>query len=123
MKKNKDPLFRIAKRDGMPRPQAYLVRIIAVILSLVVSGVFIFAVTKLNPVAVYESIFDGAFGTPRRGWVTIRDTMMLLCIGVGLAPAFKMKFWNIGAEGQILIGGNDAYVAMCHKCWKRAAGK
>jgi len=105
VKQSKEPLLRIAKRDGMPRPQAYLVRIIAVILSLVVSGVFIFAVTKLNPVAVYESIFDGAFGTPRRGWVTIRDTMMLLCIGVGLAPAFKMKFWNIGAEGQILIGG------------------
>ena len=31
--------------------------------------------------------------------------MMLLCIGIGLAPAFKMKFWNIGAEGQVLIGG------------------
>ena len=105
VKQSKEPLLRIAKRDGMPRARAYLVRIIAVILSLVVSGVFIFAVTKLNPVAVYESIFDGAFGTPRRGWVTIRDTMMLLCIGVGLAPAFKMKFWNIGAEGQILIGG------------------
>ncbi len=42
---------------------------------------------------------------PRRFWATIRDTMMLLCIGVGLAPAFKMRFWNIGAEGQILIGG------------------
>ncbi len=54
---------------------------------------------------VYEGIFDGAFGTPRRTWVTIRDAMMLLCIGVGLAPAFKMRFWNIGAEGQILIGG------------------
>ena len=105
MKQNKEPLLRIAKRDGMSRPQAYLVRVIAVFLSLVVSGVFIFAVTKLNPVAVYEAIFDGAFGTERRSWVTIRDTMMLLCIGVGLAPAFKMKFWNIGAEGQILIGG------------------
>ena len=31
--------------------------------------------------------------------------MMLLCVGVGLAPAFKMRFWNIGAEGQILVGG------------------
>ena len=35
----------------------------------------------------------------------IRDAMMLLCIGVGLAPAFKMRFWNIGAEGQVLVGG------------------
>lgn len=100
-----EPLLRIAKRDAIPRSKAYTIRIVAVLLSLLVSGVFIFAVTKLNPVSVYEAIFDGAFGTGRRSWVTIRDTMMLLCIGVGLAPAFKMKFWNIGAEGQILIGG------------------
>ena len=101
----KEPLLRIAKRDIMPRPKAYAIRIVAVILSLIVSGIFIFAVTKLNPVDVYKGIWDGAFGTERRTWVTIRDTMMLLCIGVGLAPAFMMKFWNIGAEGQILIGG------------------
>ena len=73
--KSKEPLLRIAKRDVMPRPKAYLIRVIAVLLSLIVSGVFIFAVTKLNPVAVYEAIFDGAFGTPRRSWVTIRDAM------------------------------------------------
>ena len=30
--------------------------------------------------------------------------MMMLCVAVGLAPAFKMRFWNIGAEGQILVG-------------------
>ena len=100
-----EPLLRIAKRDGISRPSAYAIRIVAVVLSLVVSGIFIFAVTKLNPVEVYKAIYDGAFGTSRRSWVTIRDTMMLLCIGVGLAPAFKMKFWNIGAEGQVLVGG------------------
>ena len=100
-----EPLLRIAKRDGISRGKAYVIRIVAVVLSLVVSGIFIFAVTKLNPVEVYKAIFDGAFGTSRRSWVTIRDAMMLLCIGVGLAPAFKMKFWNIGAEGQVLIGG------------------
>ena len=104
-KTHREPLLRIAKRDGIARPKAWAIRIIAVLLSLVVSGIFIFAVTKLNPFQVYEGIFDGAFGTPRRSWVTVRDAMMLLCIGVGLAPAFKMRFWNIGAEGQILIGG------------------
>ena len=103
--KSHEPLLRIAKRDSIARPKAWAIRIVAVLLSLVVSGVFIFAVTKLNPIAVYEGIFDGAFGTPRRSWVTVRDAMMLLCIGVGLAPAFKMRFWNIGAEGQVLIGG------------------
>lgn len=105
VKQHKDPLLRIAKRDAIGRPKAYAIRLIGVLLSLLVSGAFIFAVTKLNPIQVYNAIFDGAFGTERRSWVTIRDAMMLLCIGVGLAPAFKMKFWNIGVEGQITMGG------------------
>ena len=100
-----EPLLRIAKRDPLPRSKAYAVRVIAVLISLLVSGIFIFSVTKLNPIAVYQSMFQGAYGTNRRMWVTIRDTMMLLCISLGLAPAFKMRFWNIGAEGQVLVGG------------------
>ncbi len=100
-----EPAVRIVKRDSIPTWKAWGIRGLAVLLALVISGLFIFAVTKLNPVAVYEAMFDGAFGTSRRSWVTIRDAMMLLCIGIGLAPAFKMKFWNIGAEGQILVGG------------------
>ncbi|MGM9593371.1 MAG: ABC transporter permease [Candidatus Onthomonas sp.] len=104
-KHSKEPLLRIAKRDGISRPKAYTIRIVSVLLSLVVSGIFIFAVTSLNPIQVYQAMFNGAFGSARRSWVTIRDAMMLLCIGVGLAPAFKMRFWNVGAEGQVLIGG------------------
>ena len=105
VKQGREPLLRIAKRDSISRPKAYAIRAAAILLSLVVSGLFIFAVTRLNPIQVYEAIYDGALGTAKRSWVTIRDTMMLLCIGVGLAPAFKMRFWNIGAEGQILVGG------------------
>ena len=100
-----EPTLRIVKRDGISTLKAWGIRAAAVLLALVISGLFIFAVTKLNPVAVYEAMFDGAFGTTRRSWVTIRDAMMLLCIAIGLAPAFKMKFWNIGAEGQVLVGG------------------
>ena len=59
----------------------------------------------MNPLDVYKAIFDGALGSNRRIWITIRDMLVLLCIAVGLAPAFKMRFWNIGAEGQVLIGG------------------
>ncbi len=98
------PLVRIAKRDSIATPKAYLIRIAAVIIALAVSGLFIFAVTHLDPVKVYQAMFEGAFSTDRRAWVTIRDSMMLLAIGVALAPSFKMRFWNIGAEGQILVG-------------------
>lgn len=100
-----EPLMRISKRDSISTGKAWAIRGIALLLSLILCGLIIFAIVKLNPIKVYEAMFDGAFGTNRRAWVTVRDTMMLLCIGVGLAPAFKMKFWNVGAEGQILVGG------------------
>lgn len=100
-----EPAVRIVKRDSIPTWKAWCIRLLAVVLALLLSGLFIFAVTHLNPVAVYQGMFEGAFGSERNTWVTIRDAMMLLCVGVGLAPAFKMRFWNIGAEGQILVGG------------------
>ncbi len=104
-KKHREPLLRIAKRDSMPLLLSWGIRIIAVLLSLVVCAVVIYAITKMNPLKVYGAMFEGAFGSERKIWITIRDTMSLLCIGVALAPAFKMRFWNIGAEGQVLVGG------------------
>lgn len=104
-KNHREPLVRIAKRDSMPVAKAVLVRAIAIALSLVVCAVVIYSITKMNPLKVYATMFEGAFGSKRRIWMLVRDTMMMLCIGVALAPAFKMRFWNIGAEGQVLMGG------------------
>ena len=101
----KDSSLHIAARDSIAWWKAWLIRLIAVLLSLIVCAIVIFGLTKMNPVEVYKGIFSGAVGTSRRAWVTIRDTMVLLLIAIGLTPAFKMKFWNIGAEGQILVGG------------------
>lgn len=102
---NKEPFVHISKREEMPFMKAVMVRLIAVLLSLVVCAFVIFILTKLNPVEVYKAIYSGAVGTSRRFWVTIRDSLILLCVAIGLTPAFKMRFWNIGAEGQILMGG------------------
>jgi len=110
----KDPLIRISKRGVMPLWQSVLVRVIAILISLIVCGFIIFAIVKMNPIEVYKAMFEGAFGSNRRAWVTIRDMMMMLCIGVGLAPSFKMKFWNLGAEGQILVGGIVAAAGMIY---------
>jgi general nucleoside transport system permease protein len=112
-REHKEPLIRISKRTGISHGKAWGIRGIALLLSLVVSGFVIFAIVKLSPIKVYAAMFDGAFSTPKRSWATIRDSVMMLCIAVGLAPAFKMKFWNIGAEGQILVGG--IVTAFCMK--------
>ena len=101
----REPLLRISKRQGMPLWRAMLIRLIAVALAMVVAAIVIFAIVHMNPLKVYSSMFSGNFGTKKRVWFMLRDTAVLACIAIGLAPAFKMRFWNIGAEGQMLIGG------------------
>lgn len=102
---SREPLIRMKKRDSISNVKAWGIRLAAVLLSMIVSAFVVVAITKQNPIEVYLGIISGAIGTKRRVWVTIRETLVLLCIAVGLTPAFKMKFWNIGAEGQVLMGG------------------
>ncbi len=100
----KEPLVRISKQEPS-LAESIAVRIAAIVLALAVNGFIIFWITGINPLQAYVTMFDGAFGTQRRLWITIRDSMVLLLIAVALAPAFRMRFWNIGAEGQVLVGG------------------
>ena len=102
---NREPFIRMIKRDEIGFGKRLLIRLIAILLSLVVCAIFIFAITHSNPVSVYGSLVSGAIGTSRRTWSTLRDTMILLAVALAITPAFKMRFWNIGAEGQILVGG------------------
>lgn len=111
---NKEPFFRITKNDGTTKTQSMCIHMMAAILALIVCGIVIVAITKQNPIEVYEGIIDGAVGTKRRILVTIRETVILLLIAVGLTPAFKMRFWNIGAEGQILVGGLASAAVMIY---------
>ncbi len=101
----REPLFHITKREECGFLKACAVRLIAIALSLCVCAVVIFCLTGMNPLQVYQGMIDGAVGSNRRLWVTIRDALVLLCIAVGITPAFRMRFWNVGAEGQTLIGG------------------
>lgn len=112
--KTSEPFVRMVKRDSLPGWKSWMIRIIALIAALIICALFIRSVTRLNPVEVYDSMFKGAFGSTRRSWVTMRDVMMLLCVSLGLAPAFMMKFWNIGAEGQILVGGISTAACMIY---------
>ena len=97
--------LHIVKREPMAWYYNLLVRVISVLASLVVCAVVIMLLTKKNPIEIYASMFKGAFGTNLRIWNFLQNTAILLCISLAITPAFKMKFWNIGAEGQVLIGG------------------
>ncbi|MDO4555134.1 MAG: ABC transporter permease [Lachnospiraceae bacterium] len=101
----KEPFVRMTKRAHISRSKTVAIYLISAVLSLIVCALVIVALTHQNPIEVYAGIIDGAIGTDRRLWITIRETMVLLLIAVGLTPAFQMRFWNIGAEGQVLMGG------------------
>lgn len=111
---NREPIIRITKRASIPKYKAWIIRLIAAALSLVVCAFVIMAITKQNPLHVYLGIINGAVGRSRRFWVTVRELLTLLIISVGLIPAFKMRFWNIGAEGQLLMGGAATAAVMIY---------
>ena len=98
-------LGHIIKRDDIVWWKAWCIRIISVLLALVVCGIVTISLTDLNPVEMYITMVKGAVGTSRLTWNLLQNTAILLCVALAVTPAFKMKFWNIGGEGQILIGG------------------
>jgi simple sugar transport system permease protein len=114
-KKVREPLFHIAKRGELVWWKAWSIRLAAIAAALIVCGLVTLSLTGLNPLKVYETMYMGALGTNRLRWSLWQEVAMLLCISVAVTPAFKMRFWNIGAEGQVLMGGLAA--AMCIIFW------
>lgn len=101
----KEPLIHITKRNGVPFWKSALIRLVAILAALFLCSILTVAITGLNPLEVFGSMFEGAFGSKNKLWVTVRDIAVLLCISLAVTPAFRMRFWNIGAEGQVLAGG------------------
>ncbi|MBO4853982.1 MAG: ABC transporter permease [Oscillospiraceae bacterium] len=104
-KKSHTPLIHISKRGLLPWYQAWAIRGGAIVAALVLCALITMLVTGLNPIQVYVTIFEGSFGSSRRAWVLFQNIAILLCVSLAVTPAFKMRFWNIGGEGQMLIGG------------------
>lgn len=103
--KQRTPLFHIVKRKSLPWYQAWAIRAAAIVLALVVCAVVTTLLTGENPLQIYATIFRGAFGTPRKIWVLLQNIAILLCVSLAVTPAFRMRFWNVGGEGQLLMGG------------------
>ena len=109
---NKQSLFHIAKRGTLPWYISAAIRGCAILFALIVCALVTMFMTGENPISIYGTIFHGAFGTVRKTWVTFQNLAVLLGISLAVTPAFKMRFWNIGAEGQVLAGGLAAAACM-----------
>ncbi len=103
-------MIKITKKTALPRRQEILIQIAAIILSLVCAGVVILCM-GYDPLEAYYRILEGSVGTPMRIEETVTKVIPLTIVSMGILVAFKMKFWNIGGEGQIMMGAFGSALA------------
>ena len=100
-KKVKEPLFHITKRASMPFWKAAGIRVLSVLAAVIICSVMSTILIGRNPFAIFGSFVKGIFIDP---WTLLQDTALLLAFGLAIVPAFRMKYWNMGANGQVLMG-------------------
>ena len=103
--KTREPLVHISRRSTLPWYKNWAIRAGALILSLGVCALVTMFTTGENPLNVFGAICDASFSSQRRTWVLFQNIAMLLSVSLAVVPAFKMRFWNLGGEGQMLAGG------------------
>jgi ABC-type uncharacterized transport system permease subunit len=103
MKTKQEPLIRVAVRAEVPFGKNLILSLFALLASIVAGGLFLLALGQ-NPFVMYATIVNGAFRSSIAIKATVKIAIPLLITSIGITPAFEMKFWNIGAEGQIIMG-------------------
>ena len=101
---HREPLVYITKRSDISKRKALLIKAAVIIAGILCCALITVLLTNENPLKVFKSMIEGSFGTPRKIWNLLQSTAILLGISLAVTPAFKMRFWNTGAEGQVLIG-------------------
>lgn len=121
-KTKREPLFHLVKRIDVSKKYAWAVRIGAFILSILVCAAVSAILTDKSMGFFFKYLFNGTFGTKRTIWNLFHETALLLIVALAVTPCFKMKFWNIGGEGQILMGALGCSVALVFMGGKSSDG-
>ncbi len=119
IKKVRNPLFHIARRNEVPTWFVFVVKLSFILGALLLCGIISFLVSPITLqempdkfIAYYVFVIEGTFFNMNTAFATLWNASLLLIIAAAITPAFKMKFWNIGAEGQVLMGCFGAAIAM-----------
>ena len=95
--------FRLEPRLTAPRWLSPALTVGALVVALVISGVFL-AIVGADPIRVYQHILVSSFGDIGVLSDTLVKATPLILTGLACSLAFRMRLWNIGAEGQLLMG-------------------
>lgn len=104
IKSVREPLFHVVKRTNMDVKKKVLIYAIAIVSSLLLASILCAIIGGVNPFSVLGSLLSGSFSTQRRIRVFFQEFGLLLLVSMAVVPAFRMKFWNLGANGQVLVG-------------------
>ena len=101
--KTATPFVHVVQRAAIAPGKLVAIRLAAILLALVTVGIFLLFLNQ-TPLVIYQTMVTGAVGST----ISLRETVKIaipLCVSaLGITLAFKMRFWNIGAEGQICVG-------------------
>ena len=111
-KRIKEPLIHITKRTNISWQYAIGLRAGAILCAFLVMAILFLVLAKENPFVLFGAMFEGVFGRSMLVWKLFGNTAILLGISLALTPAFKMKFWNCGGEGQVMVGSLMAAALM-----------
>ena len=125
----REPFVHLTKRAPVSALAGLLIRAGAFVFAVLLCAIVVWIMIGVDPITFLKTMFTGSFGIQRLEnaknftsfwriftssyfWTTFKTGCKLLLLAVALAPAFKMKFWNIGAEGQFLAGAISATYIM-----------
>jgi ABC-type uncharacterized transport system permease subunit len=95
--------IKISNRENITKTRSFMTNVFSLGAGIIAIG-FLFLACKVNPFYAVSAIFADSFGTMYGLKETLTKAIPLILIGTGLTFAFRAKFWNIGAEGQLLMG-------------------
>ena len=105
MKVKSEPFVRVVKRDNSSFLFRTIIRTVTIVMAFLLSLIFLQGVSGIPMGKIIKYMFDASTITKSSKILFWREAMLLLAVAIALTPAFKMKFWNIGGQGQILMGG------------------
>ncbi len=111
-KAKREPFIHITRRTAISWKYTVGLRVGAILCSVILMAFLIVILAKENPFVTIGAMFEGVFGNSLRAWRLFSNTAILLGIALALTPAFKMKFWNCGGEGQVMVGSLTAAAVM-----------
>ena len=108
----KERIVRISRRPSIKWWQRLIIIASAILVAFLMCGVISTIAAPGTFFEFYQLFFEGPFVSGDAFLVVLWNAALLFLIAVALTPVFKMKFWNIGAEGECLMGGLGAMIGL-----------